>query len=116
METEKKPDPVEVKCSSCEGKIGEYIGPIGYNVPILSRYFVRNDKSRPKHGSSSAGTCPACKTGINELECTMHAIAQALAKRPLDGPVELTEITPEVEAVTTPANEAADDLSSDCHS
>jgi hypothetical protein len=77
--TQEKPERIEVKCSGCDAKIGEYVGPIGYNTPILSRYFIRTDGSRPKHGGSTALPCPSCKLVINELECTMLAIATALA-------------------------------------
>jgi len=117
MATESLPLPrLEVPCPHCGKKIADYIGPIGYQTPVLSRYFVRANGTRPTHGSSTAGTCPSCHKQVNELDCTLFAIASALAKQTAaEVLAEAPDATPKAYPVEVAATEHEDD-SSDCSS
>lgn len=115
-----KPEPIEVGCQECGKIIGRYIGPIGYQEPVRSRYWKRADGTSPAHGSSTAGKCPHCNREINELITVMHAIAAKLAQitaaetlaeePPNDAEVKAAEVPPILHAVNGDDN----DLASDC--
>jgi hypothetical protein len=88
---------IEVDCSECGRKIADYTGPLGLSTPIQSQFFVRLNGTSPEYGTSTAHACPHCDIIINELQCTLTAVAQAL-----NPPIPATPI------------EADDESSSDC--
>ena len=71
---------IDVNCTKCGKKIAEYRGPVGFDIEIESKYYFRIDGSQPEPNSSSHGTCPHCKSGINELECTVNAMSDEIVK------------------------------------
>lgn len=73
---------IDVHCSNCSQKIGEYAGNIGPTIPIQSRHYKRTDGTQPVHGSSTAWPCPHCKQTINELVCVMNACVKNMQPDP----------------------------------
>ena len=71
---------MDVNCTKCGKKIADYSGSIGLDIEIESKYFTRIDGTQPAEGSSSHGTCPHCKSGINELECTVNAMSDEIVR------------------------------------
>jgi len=111
------PEKIEVPCPECGAKIAEYIGPIGYDTPIVSRYFKRVDGTSPAHGSATDGTCPACHKGINELIAVMNAVSSKLAQQTAAEVLSTSEVLANPpEPVSAADMEAEDEPSSDCSS
>lgn len=88
---------VVIKCSECGEKIADYTGPIGLQIAIESKFYVRTDGTSPSYGSSTAHACPNCSIIINELECALSDISLALNP-----------------PITAQLPEADDESSSDC--
>jgi len=73
---------IDVSCLRCNAKIAEYSGPLGFHVPVKSKFYTRIDGSQPTHGSSTAHKCPNCGETINELDATLAAADKYLAEHP----------------------------------
>lgn len=69
---------MDIFCTSCNAKIGEYVGPIGWNVPIIAEQFTRIDGSQPVYDDPAREVCPICKKRCNEIVACSVAISTAL--------------------------------------